>query len=262
MKKILFFGLCFFILSSCEKVVEIDLNNVASQVFIEGQVTDILGNYQVQINKTVNFSAANQFPAVQNAIVTITDNTGVTETLTEKSAGLYVSRMVKGISGRTYTLKVVAEGKTYSASSTMPQAVDFTSAEVKESPLPAGGATKFYNYLVFFQDPAGIQNQYRFTLTSKGQKDKGFSNVFNDNLIDGKPNPIPLRSTDFKIASKDTVTIEMQCIDKAVYEYFYTFRALETGQGGTPANPINNITGGALGYFSAHTVRKVDAIVP
>jgi hypothetical protein len=52
----------------------------------------------------------------------------------------------------------------------------------------------------------------------------------------------------------------MNCVDKNVYDYFFTLSGV-TGNNGfqtaTPANPVSNISNGALGYFSAHTTQRV-----
>jgi hypothetical protein len=58
------------------------------------------------------------------------------------------------------------------------------------------------------------------------------------------------------------VNIEMQCIDKNVYDYFFAIASVIQGQSATPANPVNNISGGALGYFSACTVGRTSVIIP
>jgi hypothetical protein len=56
----------------------------------------------------------------------------------------------------------------------------------------------------------------------------------------------------------------MRCIDKGAYDYFYSLDQITStnGNSATPANPVSNISGGALGYFSAHTVRKATAVIP
>jgi hypothetical protein len=50
----------------------------------------------------------------------------------------------------------------------------------------------------------------------------------------------------------------MNCVDKAVYDYLDELLQVSTNASGfaspSPANPTSNITGGALGYFSANTV--------
>jgi hypothetical protein len=56
----------------------------------------------------------------------------------------------------------------------------------------------------------------------------------------------------------------MRCIDGPVYDYFFSLNSIQgngPGGGTTPTNPVSNISGGALGYFSAFTVQKVSAVV-
>jgi hypothetical protein len=266
MKNNILLSLLILAITSCTKIINIDLNSTDPKLIIEADITDQTNGFQVKISKTINFSDANNFPAVKGAVVTISDNTGATQTLTESAAGLYTSKDAKGVSGKTYSLKVVADGKTYTATSTMPKVVDFLGIDIQESPFQQpGSTTKDYTYFPNFYDPANEQNNYLFFLSNKGIKDKGFENIFNDNIINGVRNQRPIRANfDFKINSKDTITVEMQCIDKGVYDYYYSLNEISNNNGNsaTPANPVSNISGGALGYFSAHTVRKRIAIIP
>ncbi|HYJ37819.1 MAG TPA: hypothetical protein VEV87_04350 [Chitinophagaceae bacterium] len=63
----------------------------------------------------------------------------------------------------------------------------------------------------------------------------------------------------------DEVTIEMLTIDGVIFKYWNSLRSAG-GDGSTstasPANPVTNIEGGALGYFSAQTIRQKKVIVP
>lgn len=265
MKNIAFFSLILLAFTSCTKVIEFDLNTSDPKVIIEADITDQTDGYQVKISKTVNFSEPNNFPAVKGAVVTVTDELGVVQTLTESVAGTYTLKGAKGVSEKTYALKIVAEGKTYTATSKMPKLVPFTGVEVRENNFPGPASDTSYIYMPVFVDPANEQNNYLFFLSVKGKQDKGFQNVFNDNFINGVRNQRPIIGTqDFKVSSKDTVTLEMRCIDKGVYDYFYSLNEISNTNGGsaTPANPVSNLSGGALGYFSAHTVRKVTAVIP
>jgi hypothetical protein len=48
----------------------------------------------------------------------------------------------------------------------------------------------------------------------------------------------------------------MQCISQSAHLYFYTLNQQSgagPGGGTAPSNPPNNINGGALGLFSAHS---------
>src|SRR5262249_44887474 len=59
------------------------------------------------------------------------------------------------------------------------------------------------------------------------------------------------------IKSGDSVRIDMICNDAAVYKFWYSLNngATGTGESASPSNPVSNITGGALGYFSAQTMQ-------
>src|ERR1700739_4217356 len=74
---------------SCQKTVVLDLNTAAPQIIIQGEVTDSAGPYTIAINQTVGFYADNTFPAVSGAVVKISDNNGVTDSLTETTPGVY-----------------------------------------------------------------------------------------------------------------------------------------------------------------------------
>jgi hypothetical protein len=55
----------------------------------------------------------------------------------------------------------------------------------------------------------------------------------------------------------------MQTIDKPIYKYFYALAA-SMGNGpnaSVPGNPVSYLSGGALGYFSAHTRQERTVII-
>ncbi|MEN9612675.1 MAG: hypothetical protein RLZZ628_3489 [Bacteroidota bacterium] len=263
MKNILFSIFFLTLLSSCQKVIDIDLNLTASQVVIEGEINDQTGIHTVKVSKTVNFSDANNYPAVQGATVMISDNAGRSETLTETSAGIYKTRNLLGIAGRKYTLIVNIAGKIYTAVSTMPVLVPLQGIRLIPNPRPGQDTIARFVAIPNYIDPPTFGNCYRFVQTLNGKEDKNFI-VFNDNVNNGFPNQRPAFSRDLEIKRNDTLTVEMRNIDKPVYDYFYSLnQSAGNGPGGgsTPANPVNNIDGGALGYFSAYSASKKTVIV-
>jgi hypothetical protein len=59
-------------------------------------------------------------------------------------------------------------------------------------------------------------------------------------------------SPDFFINLNDTVQMELDAIDRPVYDYFYTLnQSTLNGQSAAPANPVSNFSNNALGYFCA-----------
>ena len=262
--------LAFIVVSSlilftaCTDEIDIDLNSSSPQVVIEGAVTNQPGPYYIKISETVNFSDANNFPPIMGATVSIADNNGANEVLTETQPGLYASSTLVGTPGNTYTLTVAYNGKTYTSTSTMPTPVVLDSLEATESIFSPPGQT-LSNYFITpkYTDPAALGNYYRFVQYVKNQKDNSIV-VFNDNVNNGTVNTRPIISQDFDIVLGDTVTVEMQNIDKGIYDYFFSLASVAgngPGGGTTPSNPVSNITGGALGYFSAHTKQQVSIIV-
>ena len=266
MKIVQLAALLLLLTTSCTKIIDIDLNTTDPRLVIEGEITDQMNGCIVKLSQTTNFSSPNVYAPVRGAVITI--DVGLkTVLLKEIEAGLYVTQEINGQSGKTYTLTVNQAGKTYLATSTMPNAVDLYGAEISESPFGnrPGADEKNYEFLPLFDDPAHEKNYYRFIFESKGMVDNNFLYAFSDNLTNGITNPIPLpQSEDFDLAPGDTVTMEMRCLDKKVYEYFYSLGQLSGDGNGaaTPANPLSNFNSNALGYFGAFTIRKIKAVVP
>jgi len=244
---------------SCEKVISVDLNSAAPQLVIEGEITNTAGPYQVKLSKTVNFSNSNVFPAVSGAAVKITDNTGAADVLTETSPGIYITHTLAGKPGNTYSLSVTAEGKLYNATSTMPALVPLDSVTLER--------TSFFNNkrtyaVVNFQDPPGLGNYYRFTEYINGIVVPG-PFLIEDRLSDGKYVSRTLFSDTSNVVNGDKISIRMNCIDENNYSYFRTYRIVTSNdnRSASPANPNTNISNGALGYFSAHTVQTKQVTV-
>ena len=251
------------IFTSCTKEIDLDLNTTNTKYVVEGQVPQN-ATANVKITKTVNFNESNNLPTVSNAKVSITDNTGMIEQLTETTAGIYETRKMVGEVGKTYTLTIVADGKTFTSKCAMPTPVKLTGLNPQLSSIvPPGGTAS--NYIIYpqFTDPPTLGNSYQFIQSTTKKTDTGIL-ITNDNIGNGQPYTRPIFSNNFDIKLGDVVTVEFRCIDKAVYDYFFTINSIVgdgLGGGTTPSNPVNNITGGALGYFSVFTTQKMSVVV-
>ncbi|SFB94347.1 protein of unknown function [Flexibacter flexilis DSM 6793] len=256
MKKYSIIALAFVLLASCTKEIDIDLNSVSPQIVIEGNISDEVGPYTVKLSRTIQFGQPNVYPSVQGATVIISDNTGIVDTLTETSAGLYQTHSIVGVQGNTYALKVLAEGKQYEAVCTMPHKINLDSVQLEEYTEP-GESEKSLSVVPLYLDPVGLGNNYRFLIEVNGKEDKLYQ-VSNDNIGNGSVNQQPFfTDTEYiKIKKGDTVTVSMLCIDVSTYNYFYSLSQIGDGGligGAVPTNPPNNITGNkALGLFSAY----------
>jgi hypothetical protein len=254
--------LTFF--SSCKKVIDIHIHESDQQYVVEGIITNEPGSCKVLLTRTVHFSASNQFPDVSGAVVTLRDN-GTVYTLSESQPGTYVNNLVPGIPGHLYELSVAINGQVITAACTMPQKVSMDTMYI--SPGPFG---QFLFATVRYTDPAGMNNGYRFVQFKNSLQNPA---IFweNDEFTDGQTVTVQLdggvtkQDDPHNIRSGDSVTIEMQTVDEAIFQYWYSLRtAGGDGSANTaaPSNPLSNVKGGALGYFSAHTVDRRTVIVP
>lgn len=271
MKNIIYLSLSLLaasVFASCERVIDINLNSAAPKYVIEGVITNETdAPATVKITQTKNFSEDNNFPPVKGAQVTISDNGGTPVVLAEQADGSYQTTAFYGQSGHTYVLNVTINGAVFTATSTMPQQVTMDSLYTSDENL-FGDVLKIAN--VDFKDPAGKGNAYRWVQYVNGKKEKTIF-VRDDDLTDGRQVNRKLfyfndddddDSRDIKTG--DNLTVNMFCIDMNVYKYWYSLDASATGenQQATPANPVTNIKGGALGYFSAHTFQTKTIKVP
>jgi len=245
-----------FCLGSCEKVIPLDLNNSVSSVVIQGNVYDQTGPYYVRISKSANFDESNAYPPVTGARVEITDNFSQNEVLTETVPGTYATSRLRGVQGRTYSLTVKTAKDTFKAVSTMPIAVRMDSIYFTVNPFSGEKVTT-----VRFNDPPYSVNYYRIVYYINNVLQKEFYTL-DDDLFQGAMVRYGLQSrgSDIKLVKGDNVTVWLESIDKGVYEFFRT-AGREGGQTTSPANPISNISNGALGYFNACSVRKISSTV-
>lgn len=251
--------------ASCEKVIDVKLNEGDKKFVIDAVLTDQPGTCVVKLSQTKNFNDDNSFNGFSGATVTITGPSGTVTTLSEQSPGIYGNTSLTGTTGGTYQLRVQAGDQTFTATATMAPQVPFDSMYVKTQ--------KFFDEdetfaSVVFRDPGGVRNYYRFVQSINGARTKRVF-IMDDDLSDGKL----FNSTLYffadddeskKIKPGDTVAIEMQCIEAAMYKYWFSFDQSAGGnaQSAAPSNPVSNISGGALGYFSVHPVQHKTIIAP
>ncbi len=256
--------------TSCEKVVYIDLNTSSPIPVVEGYITDHTQPCSIKLSHSVNYYDPNVFPALTDAVVSVSDNVGNSEVLHQTSDGMYQSSSIQGTPGRTYTLKILYKGIEYSAHSYLPAPVAMDSVIIMQNPPGGGGfgggldSIPGYRITTIFKDPPGLGNYYRLWLHSNDSLaiNKGRYHLATDKLSDGDEMSI---SYNTKLRPGDSLTVTLECIDKYAFDYFSTLGSV-VGDGSffmsaPPANPVNNISNGGLGYFSAYSYTEKKFVV-
>jgi hypothetical protein len=251
--------------SGCQKVINVDLNEGAPRLVIEGLVTDSIGPYLVKLSKSGSYFNQPVLPAVSGAVVSINDNAGTIDTLKEIQAGIYLTTKIRGIPGRTYTLKVLSENKEYMGSSTMHSHVDIDSFSLEKSQSQRINFGGNFNSRInvdincFFKDPLE-KNFYRLKVYTNGTNNAENYRLYDDQYTNGQG--ISLRVG--RVSAGDTDKVELFSLDKQTYDYYRTLEDLLRSNpifGSTPANPNTNLNNGALGYFGACAVSVKTIII-
>ena len=265
MKKInsiIYIAILVFGLSSCEKVIDLDLNTTAPVIVVDGQVTNSLtvGSI-VKLSYTNIVKSDNNIIPLIGATVTIQEDNGLVHSLPEVSNGVYRNVGLVGITGKMYNLKVVTNGVTLTSSSKMPTMVNFDSLVVEDFPnfgKTVKVVTPFYN------DPNGLGNNYNLFILKNGRLIKD-AFAYDDLFIDGKKVTFPLIYSREKDEFKkgDIIEVVMNCIDYDNYKYWFSFSQSSTGSPqAVPDNPMSNIKGNAIGIFGANTYQKRNVVIP
>lgn len=249
--------------SSCEKVIDVNLNNAEKKFVIEAKVPDSRGAARVAISLTQNFDEPNGTDPVTGASVKVTERGGAVYTFTDSGNGYYGQADLVAEPGKTYDLEVVINGQTFTATSTVPTPVAIDSLFITDESF-FGETRKMAN--VTYTDPAGRGNYYRFLQYINNVRQTQYQ-VMSDDYIDGRTNTSTIfnfSDEEEAIKSGDRVRVILQSIDAGMYKYWYSLLRGATGgdQQAAPSNPVTNLRGGALGYFSAHTEKEMEILVP
>lgn len=252
------------LLTSCENVIEIELDYMKPKLVIEGVINDFDNQCIIKLSKTTDYFNQKTNPTVSDAVITLTDNAGTVVKFNEIEPGNYLGESVQAKSHINYTLSILSEGDKYEAKATIPQKVNIDSLTCLYNP-----ESIFYEvgYVVscHFSDPEEFRNFYRlktYNINDKS-KAKNSKDLYSDDLFSGNNVELPWSYDVYQ--RSDTVVVELYSLDEQTYDYYKTLFPISGGAEmmslTTPANPNTNISNGALGYFGAYTISRDTIII-
>ena len=277
-KKVIMLVSSVVILTSCEKVIDIDLINTEPKVVIEATITDTEGPHKVYISKTSDYFEPGKYPAISNGLVIISDDAGVVDTCIEIEPGVYQTTKIEGKPDSYYSLFVETEGKTYTAETYMPEKVELDSVTYMFTNAVSPESNDGYLIKCQFVDPVEQENYYRVKTFKNGDFFIENGNEFviwDDVLFDGVNADIPAKRGGEMFCLYDTISIELLTINKKTFQYYTSLiNSLASGSGGmgsigkkmiigaaAPVNPPTNLSNGAAGYFAAYCISKKSVII-
>jgi hypothetical protein len=185
--------------------------------------------------------------------------------------GYYETSKLKGVAGHTYSLTIKWQNKEYHAESYMPPVplldsvkLDFTQGAV--------GKSDYCIPLIYFKEPQNERNYYLF-ITQNAAYTWPYS-VLSDEYLNSYVNGLDVckgvspyywrTAYPFVIGGRmrEDYFVEMHSITKEAYEYYHALlQQFKTDGGGyspSPASAPTNLDNGALGFFRASAVDRVD----
>jgi len=255
----------FQLFEGCQKVINVDLNEAAPKIVIEGLISDRRGPYTVTLTRSGSYFNQPTLPSVSGATVTIADDFGNIDSLKEAVPGVYFTSRIRGISGRTYTLNVNSDKVEYTGTSSMLSHVNIDSlglykSEIGRFNFSGSNPNELHTEIhCFFKDPPE-KNFYRIRLLKNDSINTQSYRLYDDQYTNG-------RETELRVSSAEagnTYRVELLSIDRATYSYYRTLGDLLFTNpffGSTPANPNSNLSNGALGYFGAAAISTKTIVV-
>jgi len=269
-KNIIFLFSCLLTLSlphlltSCEKEIDIDYHQVAELYVAEGLVTQDAStnrtNRPTYVRLTTTQDMTDNVSNSHNLIgatIVLTEDGFVLDTLRYWRNGYYISDY-QGYEGSQYTLDIYIDGNHFQSSSVMQAAPQFSSfrfvwkdvltermlfADLKLEDIK--GQNNYY-FMHMYRNGVG----YRWAVMDDSHNPGGelqqlFSCTTERNLD---------KNDDDGLKDGDKIHVEIRSIDRRTYDYFYSMQVMQNS--GT--NPVQNFTGGCLGYFSACNIISYD----
>lgn len=251
------------LLFSCEETVELDLEQVDTLYVVDGLITDQNKRHYVRLKQSADFYAQSETPVVTDAKVFVTVEGQTIEFLHQADEpGTY--RPVEAFAGQyyqRYDLRVEVGGQVIEASDSLLPIPNIDALEQRidpdalDDPPYEDEPDRVYELLLYTSIPndADTTRYYLFKSYRNGEiyNDDGTSvfvtdDVFVGSEISGFPLP------DY-YAVGDTGKIEIYSISRSAFVFLNDLNTALNTDGGIfgpiPANPRNNLSGGALGFF-------------
>lgn len=269
-------------LGSCETPIDLVVPNSEPILIIESVITNDTVRWGVRLTLSQQYFDNDNYYVVPDAEVTIADDMGNTDTLHYELGGHYFTYDNKACEvGHRYTLKVVHDGKTYTASEVckFQEPIDFLMTfelpdgngfiepgfYVFEKAGESEAKNDYYLWKIYRNDT--FEELFGYLLDTDEFRETSFFNLNidpDDPLKDRDKNILP-RPFPINFDVGDTVRIEQYNISQGYFDFLAELES-QLDRSGTPfdappVNPRSNIEGGGFGYFSVLNLSKATIVV-
>ncbi len=258
-KDIIVFLFIIVSLISCEEVIVVDLDTDSPKLVIEASINWVKGTsgniQKIKLSSSTGYYS-NNIPVISGATVFIKNSTNATFSFIENpKTGDYICTNFRPVLNETYTLTIIHNNNTYSATEILKPVTPINLVEQKNQGSITGSDIEIRAY---FTDPGNEKNYYLYKYSYSNQVKKDYY-VNEDTFYQGLEFFSISQNT--KFVKGDTVEITHYGISSAYYNYM---NIVISNSGNNDNNPfqtppvitkgnIRNITNPnntPLGYFS------------
>ncbi len=236
-------------ITSCEEIIEIDLNSSDPALVIEASLYKDSVSV-VHLTKTANYFSVDEPSLIENASVTITAG-NVSEELSYIGNGNYIGQSIIGTENVNYNIEILWNETVYAGNAYLPKQTEIISLEVIEFQPPSPHAPLFLQIESTFLDDPEVENFYLLRYVQNDTLLSGQYFAFSDLMAIN--DTVSFTNPMVSFNPGDEVVIKVFSIDEPIYNFFVQLNdALGGGMAmsSTPYNPTSNIEG-AMGYFAA-----------
>lgn len=247
------------VFTSCEEVIDVDVDTAPSRLAVEAAINwqkGTTGNIQsIKLTTTTGYFEST-IPVVSGAVVTIKNSSNTVFNFIENpNTGVYLCTDFVPVLNETYTLTIITNGETYTATEIMTSVAPITKLVQNDQ----GGFTgEDIEVKAYFNDPPNEKNYYLYRYEYPNQV-KASMYADDDTFFNGNEFFSVTQNDSLEVGEK--IKITHLGISKSYYNYMSIIVSLAGQNGGGPfQSPPSTIRGNVvnttnaanypLGYFS------------
>lgn len=266
MKKFISIVLILISLTSCEDVIDLNLNTSEPRLVIDASINwfkRTSGNEQkIKLTLTAPYFETTVPPANGAQIIVKDSDNNIFNFVEESNSGIYKNNDFIPEINKTYTLEIIYKGETYTATETLKSVAPIEYVEQKNDAGFSGNETELKAY---YTDPVEEENYYFFEFKSDLAKVPSLE-VYKDEFTNG--NQIFGFYSEEDLNSGNQVIIRNYGVSKRFYEFMFLLLQQNSPDSGGPfetqpatirGNIINqtNSDNFPLGYFRLSEVDEL-----
>ncbi|WP_296382715.1 DUF4249 domain-containing protein [Winogradskyella sp.] len=224
--------IAILLLTSCTDTIDVAVPNGGTRLVVEASINWEKGttgqNQIIKLSTSTAYFDANPDMPANGAIVLVTnENDGTQFTFQDQGNGEYITNNFIPELNHPYSLEIIFNGKTYSATETLISVVDIS--EIQQSINEEEGEENI-EVSIYFNDPANEANYYLGEFIPSNNPKTNLEPL-EDSFTDGNQNFIEFEDEDFIVG--DTLEISLYGISEPYYNYI-NLLVNQSDSGGSP----------------------------